>query len=179
MPPQAVGRARRGLQLRRLRLPPARLAQSRQPHRQTAHLAATRRCAAGRWRRRWRRAPRSACKTAYLGCVGHDHNGRLIISELQQRGVDVSHVLTRECANRFAVITVDETSGERIVLWDRDDRLNLAPREIDPALIASARLVHVDDEDQEAAIAAAHARAAAPACRARATSIASPIAPRT
>ena len=71
-------------------------------------------------------------KTAYLGCVGHDHDGRLIISELQQRGVDVSHVLTRECANRFAVITVDETTGERIVLWDRDDRLNLAPREIDP-----------------------------------------------
>jgi sulfofructose kinase len=94
-------------------------------------------------------------KTAYLGCVGHDHDGRLLQSELQQRGVDVSHVLTRACANRFAVITVDETSGERIVLWDRDERLNLLPREIDPALIASARLVHVDDEDQEAAIVAA------------------------
>jgi ribokinase/sulfofructose kinase len=94
-------------------------------------------------------------KTAYFGCVGHDHDGRLIRSELEQRGVDVSHVLTRECANRFAVITVDETSGERIVLWDRDERLNLRAREIDPALIASARIVHVDDEDQEAAIAAA------------------------
>jgi len=94
-------------------------------------------------------------KTAYFGCVGHDHDGRLIRSELEQRGVDVSHVLTRECANRFAVITVDETSGERIVLWDRDERLNLRAREFDPALIASARILHVDDEDQEAAIAAA------------------------
>jgi sulfofructose kinase len=94
-------------------------------------------------------------KAAYLGAVGHDHNGRLILSELQQRGVDVSRVKTRECANRFAVITVDETSGERIVLWDRDERLNLTPREIDPILVASARLVHVDDEDQEAAITAA------------------------
>ena len=94
-------------------------------------------------------------KTAYFGCVGHDHDGRLIRSELEQRGVDVSHVLTRECANRFAVITVDETSGERIVLWDRDERLNLRAREFDSALIASARIVHVDDEDQEAAIAAA------------------------
>jgi len=63
--------------------------------------------------------------------------------------------LTRECANRFAVITVDETSGERIVLWDRDERLNLRARDFDPALIASARILHVDDEDQEAAIAAA------------------------
>jgi sugar/nucleoside kinase (ribokinase family) len=94
-------------------------------------------------------------KTAYFGCVGHDHDGRLIRSELEQRGVDVSHVLTRECANRFAVIMVDETSGERMVLWDRDERLNLRAREFDAALIASARILHVDDEDQEAAIAAA------------------------
>lgn len=93
--------------------------------------------------------------TAYLGSAGNDHNGRLIISELSGRGVDVSHVLTRECANRFAVITVDETSGERIVLWDRNDRLDLTRAELDPALIGSARLVHVDDEEQEAAIATA------------------------
>jgi sugar/nucleoside kinase (ribokinase family) len=94
-------------------------------------------------------------KTAYLGAVGHDHNGRLIRAELDERGVDVSHLLTRECANRFAVITVDETTGERIVLWDRDERLNLEAREIDSRLIGSARVIHVDDEDQEAAIAAA------------------------
>jgi sulfofructose kinase len=94
-------------------------------------------------------------RTAYLGCTGNDHNGRLVTSELQRRGVDVSHVLTRDGASRFAVITVDESSGDRIVLWDRDDRLNLRREEIDPALLASARLVHVDDEDQEAAIAAA------------------------
>jgi len=94
-------------------------------------------------------------RAAYFGSTGNDHNGRLIASELQQRGVDVSGVMTRDCANRFAVIAVDETSGERIVLWDRDDRLNITAADLDPALISSARLVHVDDEDQEAAIAAA------------------------
>lgn len=100
-------------------------------------------------------------KTAYVGSAGNDHNARLIISELSGRGVDVSHVLTRDCANRFAVITVDETTGDRIVLWDRDSRLDLKRADLDPALIGSARLVHVDDEDQEAAIAAASiARAA-------------------
>ena len=104
-------------------------------------------------------------KTTYLGAVGHDHNGRLVVSELQQRNVDVSHVMTRECANRFAVITVDETSGERVVLWDRDERLNLRTRDVNAALIASAKVVHVDDEDQEAAIAvAAAARTAGVPC---------------
>lgn len=91
-------------------------------------------------------------RAAYLGSTGNDHNGRLIVSELQQRGVDVSCVMTRDCANRFAVIAVDETSGERIVLWDRDDRLDITAADLDPALIAAARIIHVDDEDQEAAI---------------------------
>lgn len=94
-------------------------------------------------------------RAGYFGSAGTDHNGRLIISELAGRGVDVSNVLTRDCANRFAVITVDETSGERIVLWDRDDRLNISATEIDPRLITASRIVHVDDEDQELAIAAA------------------------
>jgi sulfofructose kinase len=94
-------------------------------------------------------------RATYLGCAGNDHNASLIVGELGRRGVDVSSVLTRGCANRFAVITVDETSGDRVVLWDRDERLNLSPGEIDPSLIRAARLVHVDDEDQEAAITAA------------------------
>ena len=94
-------------------------------------------------------------RAAYLGLIGNDHNGRLLMSELQQRGVDVSPVMTRQCANRFAVITVDESTGERIVLWDRDDRLNLSRGDIDPVLVRSARIVHVDDEDVAGAIAAA------------------------
>jgi sugar/nucleoside kinase (ribokinase family) len=96
-------------------------------------------------------------RAGYLGCVGNDHNGRAVTSELAFRGVDVSPVMTRECANRFAVITVDESSGDRIVLWDRDDRLNLSAPDIDIRLVSSARIVHVDDEDQHGAIAAAKA----------------------
>jgi len=64
-------------------------------------------------------------------------------------------VVTREGANQFAIITVDDRSGERIVLWDRDERLMLAPAEVPAALIKSARLVHVDDVDEDAALLAA------------------------
>ena len=94
-------------------------------------------------------------RAGYLGAVGGDDNGRRLCAELERRGVDVSQVLTRRGPNRFAVIAVDNQTGERIVLWDRDERLNLSPDEILPEVIASARVVHVDDEDQEAAIAAA------------------------
>ncbi len=94
-------------------------------------------------------------RAGYLGAVGNDDNGRRLCAELERRGVDVSHVLTRNGPNRFAVIAVDNQTGERIVLWDRDEKLNLLSEEIRPEVIASARVVHVDDEDQEAAIAAA------------------------
>lgn len=94
-------------------------------------------------------------RAAYVGAVGDDAHGRRLLAELAGRGVDVSHVVTRECATRFAVITVDQGTGDRIVLWDRDDRLNLVPADLPADLIRSARVVHVDDEDQEAAIRAA------------------------
>lgn len=94
-------------------------------------------------------------RSAYVGAVGSDDNGRRVQQELRGRGIDLSHLVTREAANQFAVITVDERTGERIVLWDRDDRLLLRPDEVPAELIASARLIHVDDVDEEAAIRAA------------------------
>ena len=94
-------------------------------------------------------------RAGYLGAIGGDDNGRRLHAELSRRGVDVSHVLTRTGPNRFAVIAVDNQTGERIVLWDRDERLNLSAAEIRREVIESSRVVHVDDEDQEAAIGAA------------------------
>ena len=41
------------------------------------------------------------------------------------------------------------------MLWDRDERLALQPDEIPDDAIDGARLLHVDDVDQAAAIAAA------------------------
>ena len=102
----------------------------------------------------------SACaamglRTAYLGAMGDDHNGSRIREELLRRGIDLSNCVVRKGVNQFAVIAVDEKTGERIVLWDRDDALLLTPSEVSARAVASARLVHVDDVDQEAAILAA------------------------
>lgn len=94
-------------------------------------------------------------RAGYLGAVGNDDNGRNVCAELERRGVDVSHVLTRNAPNRFAVIAVDKDSGERVVFWDRDERLNLSRGDLDAGVIASAAVVHVDDEDLDAAIHAA------------------------
>jgi sulfofructose kinase len=90
-------------------------------------------------------------RTGYLGPVGNDDNGRLIRSELENRGVDLSNVLVRDAPARFAIILVDESTGERTVLWHRDSGLDIGEGEIDPAVL-TARVLHVDDVDELAAI---------------------------
>ena len=102
----------------------------------------------------------SACaslglRSKYVGVSGSDENGRRIRHELALRHVDVTDLLIRDAENQFAVILVDETTGERIVLWHRDDRLCLLERELPADALAAARVVHVDDVDDEAALRAA------------------------
>jgi sulfofructose kinase len=94
-------------------------------------------------------------RTKYIGATGTDDNGRRIRDELARRDIDSTDVVIRDVANQFAIILVDEHSGERIVMWDRDERLALRTRELPPELLTATRVLHVDDVDQAAAIAAA------------------------
>jgi sugar/nucleoside kinase (ribokinase family) len=91
----------------------------------------------------------------YIGATGTDENGKRIRAELAERGIGMSDAVIRDGANQFALIIVDEQTGERIVLWDRDERLRLRSRELPSEALAAARLVHVDDVDESAAIVAA------------------------
>jgi sugar/nucleoside kinase (ribokinase family) len=93
--------------------------------------------------------------TAYLGVFGNDENGRRVREALAARGVDVGAALVRDAPNRYAIILVDEHAGERVVLWQRDPRLVLQPQDVNAERIRSARLLHVDDVDLEASLAAA------------------------
>lgn len=93
-------------------------------------------------------------RTAYIGTFGDDPNSHLIRDELDARGVDLTGALTRHAPNRYAVILVDER-GERTVFWHRDASLRLDPGDIDRDVVTNARLVHVDNLDEEAAICAA------------------------
>jgi len=94
-------------------------------------------------------------RTKYIGATGTDDNGRRIREEMARLGIDMADAVIRDVTNQFAVIMVDEQLGERIVLWDRHEGLALRARELPPDVLSSARVVHVDDVDQDAAIAAA------------------------
>lgn len=96
-------------------------------------------------------------RSAYVGTFGHDDNGTRIQQALTEARVDISHAMVRAAPNRQAVILVDERNGERSVVWHRDPRLALKVEEIPLPVIGSARLVHVDDLDEEASVAVARA----------------------
>ena len=100
-------------------------------------------------------------KAAYLGPVGNDANGKRIRDELRAHGVDLSRLIVRQAPSRFAVILVSQVTGDRVVLWQRDRRLDLAPDEISATLLPRSRVVHVDATNEAASIVIARlARAA-------------------
>ena len=94
-------------------------------------------------------------RTRYIGAFGNDEHGRLIRSELEQRGVDTTYATVRYAPNRHAVILVDEKTGDRTVAWQREASLHLRPDDLKGDALTDARLLHVDNVDEDAAISAA------------------------
>ena len=114
------------------------------------------------------RAPGGQCATAmvtlarlgmrarYIGKVGSDDAGRLQIASIESEGVECSGVAVVEGAEtQTAFIIIDQISGERTILWDRDERLTITADEVDRDAVTSGRVLHLDGHDVAASIAAA------------------------
>jgi sugar/nucleoside kinase (ribokinase family) len=67
--------------------------------------------------------------------------------------VDISSVtIEPNTPNQYAMIIVDGFSGERTILWDRDERLMYREGEIRKKDVCSGKLLHLDGHDIKAAI---------------------------
>ena len=99
---------------------------------------------------------RLGLRTKYIGAVGDDERGRVQMESLAEAGIDATDVkLRKNCATQSAYIIVDASTGERTVLWRRDDGLRIDPEEIEPEQIACGRLLHIDGHDTPAVARAA------------------------
>jgi sulfofructose kinase len=98
----------------------------------------------------------------YIGTIGDDLRGEIQRDSLDGTRVDTSRVIVRQgCPNQTAYILIDHRSGERTVLWHRAECLRLRAEEIRKEDICSARMLHLDGCDTEAAaVAAGFARSA-------------------
>src|SRR5882724_4473951 len=93
-------------------------------------------------------------QTRNVGKIGDDAAGELHREEFARLGVEAHLVTADGCASQQAFILVDDT-GERTVLWKRDERLRLRPEELRRQWVAEARVLHVDGHDTAAAATAA------------------------
>ena len=94
--------------------------------------------------------------TRYIGKVGDDEAGMFQLASLREEGIDLRYTrVARGTPNQFAMILVDQATGERTVIWDRDPRLAVNPEELVPGALTSARALHLDGCDVEACLRAA------------------------
>jgi sulfofructose kinase len=93
-------------------------------------------------------------RTRYVGKVGEDRFAEIHRAEFAKAGVEAHLFTAQGCASQQAFILVDDT-GERTVLWKRDNNLTLRPAELKQEWIVEARALHVDGHDTAAAIQAA------------------------
>jgi sugar/nucleoside kinase (ribokinase family) len=99
---------------------------------------------------------RLGLKASYIGKVGYDNEGRILIDSLRDEGVECDGVMIINGARtQSGVIIIEQFSGERTILWHHDDKTRIHSDEIQHQQIARARVLHLDGYDTQAAIQAA------------------------
>lgn len=101
-------------------------------------------------------------RAKYIGKVGGDEMGDFSYASLKAEHIDLEEVRRVDGAlNQFAFILVDATTGERTIIWRRDEALSITPEEVPPDAVRQGRFLLLDGHDAPAAArAAAEAQAA-------------------
>ena len=101
---------------------------------------------------------RLGLKTAYAGRFGSDQEGMFGLKTLKDDDVNVDFAEVVEGArNQIAFITVDARSGERTIVWDRDERLAYKPHEAPLEFGPMGSVLHLDAHDPPACVRLAQA----------------------
>ena len=104
---------------------------------------------------------RLGMRTSYAGRFGDDDAGRFGLKTLEDENVDLefSEVIAG-AETQIAFIVIDEKTGERTVIWKRDEKLRVGQNDAPLAAIEKCRLLHLTPHDTEACIRlASYARA--------------------
>lgn len=99
---------------------------------------------------------RLGLRTRYIGKFGDNEIGQLARRELTDEGLDLGAAVTAPgIPNRFCVVLVDEASGARTIVRQRDPRIWLRPPDLDRETVCAGRLLHLDGYEGDAALQAA------------------------
>lgn len=99
--------------------------------------------------RRWGLAAR------YVGKIGDDPAGALQRREMEREGVEAHWIVPPGIPSQSSFTLVDQSSGERTILWQRDSRIALRPDDLRREFILNSKCLLVDGHDTEASALAA------------------------
>ena len=98
---------------------------------------------------------RLGASTAFVGKIGNDTAGRVVKEEFDLYGVDSEHLIVDPVATSpVSMILVDESTGQRTIMAG-GSAVDLPASEIPAGLINSAKYLHLDNTNRQAALAAA------------------------
>jgi sugar/nucleoside kinase (ribokinase family) len=101
---------------------------------------------------------RLGMKTAYVGRFGDDPAGGIGIDSLKTEAVDTTYSeIIPGALTQIAFIIIDEHSGERTVIWQRDEKLRYSAAEAPIHAAKRGRAMHLTPHDTAACIAMAKA----------------------
>jgi len=99
---------------------------------------------------------RLGLKTSYAGRFGSDTAGDFGIQTLREEGVDLTYAEQIGGAKtQIAFIVIDERSGERTVIWQRDKKLAFSESEAPLGIVEQACVLHFTPHDAKACLALA------------------------
>lgn len=94
---------------------------------------------------------RLGLQTAYAGRFGSDSEGQFGLSSLKDEGIDLEFAeVVAGARNQIAFIIIDARSGERTIIWDRDERLAYSVDDAPIKISSRGRVLHIDAHDPPA-----------------------------
>lgn len=95
---------------------------------------------------------------AYIGTVGDDADGRMILDEFEREGVFTGAMKIRKGASSaIAYLWIEEKTGCRSCAWTREGLAELEADEIDLDIIRNAKIFHIDGHNPKGALAGVRA----------------------
>lgn len=94
---------------------------------------------------------RLGLKTSYVGRFGTDSEGDFGLETLRQEGVDLRSAERIDGARtQIAFIVIDVRSGERTVIWQRDEKLSYGEKDAPLEMAALGKILHFTPHDTRA-----------------------------
>jgi sugar/nucleoside kinase (ribokinase family) len=91
---------------------------------------------------------RLGLKTAYAGRFGSDTAGQFGLQTLKAEAVNLDFAeIVEGATTQTAFIIIDSRTGERTIIWDRDDRLAYKPEDAPVEFAALGQVLHLDGHD--------------------------------